>query len=146
MRTKPRVVRSVATVALTMAICNPVWATARDTRHPAGATHRQTAGGDMPKLTVRVTPLVRVSRGDAHGVVIVARHPNNRLLRVILESEDYYSLSEVQLDGEDAPQSHSFDWRDLPPGAYRVTVDVYGPDRLRDSTSIGSTALMTKGR
>jgi hypothetical protein len=126
-----------------------VSATARDTHHPATATSStqlQTAGGEMPKLTVRVTPLVRVSRGDARGVVVVTRHKDNRLLRVILESEDYYSLSEVQLEGEDAPQSHSFYWRDLPPGAYCVTVHVYGTGGLRDSTSIGSTALMTKER
>jgi hypothetical protein len=41
-----------------------------------------------PKLTVRVSPLVRLTRGDARGVVTVPRHADNRMLRVVLESED----------------------------------------------------------
>jgi hypothetical protein len=104
------------------------------------------AAADVPKLTVRVTPLVRVTRGDASGMVSVPRHADNRVLRVILESEDYYRASDVQLDGEDAPQSHSFYWRDVPPGSYRVTVQVYGTEGLRGSTSIGSTASISTER
>ena len=95
------------------------------------------AASDAPKLTVRVAPLVRLTRGDARGVVIVPRNADNRLLRVILESEDYYTLSEIQLDGGDAPQSHVLNWRDLPPGSYSVIVRVYGTTGLRESTSIG---------
>jgi len=113
-----------------------------DTHRPASAARPaqlQAAAVDVPRLTVRVTPLVRLTRGDARGVVTVPRHADNRVLRVVLESEDYYTVSDIQLDGEDAPQSHSFYWRDLPPGFYRVTVRVYGTDGLRGSTSIGST-------
>jgi hypothetical protein len=72
-------------------------------------------------------------------MVSVPRHVDNRVLRVVLESQDYYSVSDVQLDGDKAAQSHSFDWRDLPPGFYRVTVYVYGTTGLRASTSTGST-------
>ena len=101
---------------------------------------------DFPKPTIRFTPLVRLTRGDAQGVVTVPRHADNRVLRVILESEDYYSLSEVQLDGVDAPLSHSFHWQSLPSGSYRVTVHVYGTDGLRSSTSTGSTDLISRER
>jgi hypothetical protein len=104
------------------------------------------AAVDVPKLTVRLTPLVRMTRGDANGLVTVPQHVDNRVLRVILESEDYYRLSDVQLDGGDAPLSHSFYWRDLPPGSYRITVQLYGPDGLRGSTSMGSTTLMSGER
>jgi hypothetical protein len=145
----PRAAVSVAGVAIIVAFSHPVLGAARDTHRPASATRLTqlpTAAVDVPKLTVRVTPLVRLTRGDARGVVSVPRHVNNRVLRVILESEDYYSLSEVQLDGEDAPQSHSLYWRDLPPGSYRVTVHVYGTDGLRGSTSIGSTESISEVR
>jgi hypothetical protein len=124
----PRAAVSVAVVALIVGMSHP------------------TAAGEVPKLTVRFTPLVRVTPGEARGVVTVPRHLDNRVLRVILESDDYYSLSAVQLDGEDAPLSHSFSWRDLPPGSYRVTVQVYGTGGLRDSTSIGSTASISQER
>ena len=84
---------------------------------------------EAPKLTVRVTPLVRLTRGDARGLVTVPRHHDNRVLRVILESEDYYSRSDIQLDGEEAAQNHHLYWRNLPPGSYWVTVEVYGLTR-----------------
>ena len=128
----PRVAVCIAAVALTMAMSHPAVGAARDS--------------DVPKLTVRVTPLMRVTRGDARGVVSVPRHAANRVLRIILESEFYYTRSDVQLDGEDAPQTHAFYWRDLPPGFYRVTVQVYGTDGLRDSTSIGAPASISQER
>jgi hypothetical protein len=149
MRMAPRVAVSVAAGALTVAMSHPVLGAAPDTLRPASATpppQLQTAAVEVPKLTVRLTPLVRLTRGDARGLVVVPRHGSNRVLQVILESENYYSVSDVQLDGDDAPQSHSFYWRDLPPGSYRVTVHVYGTDGLRGSTSIGSPESISQER
>jgi hypothetical protein len=104
------------------------------------------SAADGPKLTVRVSPLVRLTRGDARGVVTVPRHADNRMLRVVLESEDYYTLSELPLDGEDAAQNHLLYWRDLPPGSYRVTIQIYSATGLRDFTIIGDIhALPQKG-
>ena len=97
----------------------------------------QERSADDSKLTVRVTPLVRMSRGEARGLVMVPRHSDNRVLRVILESEDYYSRSDIQLDGEEAARSHNLHWRSLPPGIYWVTVEVYGSTGLRDSAPSG---------
>ena len=101
---------------------------------------------DGPTLTVRVTPLVRLTRGDARGVVTVPRHADNRMLRVVLESENYYTLSEVRLDGEDAAQNHLFYWRDLPSGSYCVTVQIYSATGLRDATSIGNIHALSHER
>jgi hypothetical protein len=146
---KPRVVMSVVAVALGVEMSSPVFGAPPDGHRPPGATgsaQSRAAGVDAQKLAVRITSLVLLTRGDASGVVTVPRHADNRVLQVTLESEDYYSRSHVQLDGEDAPQSHSFYWRDLPPGSYRVTVHVYGTDGLRGSTSVGSTELMSKER
>jgi hypothetical protein len=144
-----RVAVSVAAVTLTVAMSDTVLGAAPDShRRESGArpTRLQSTAVDGAKLTVRVTPLVLVTRGDARGVVWVPRHADNRVLRVVLESEEYSSRSEVELDGEDAPQSHSFYWRDLPPGFYRVTVDVYGTNGLRASTSTGTTESISKER
>jgi hypothetical protein len=106
----------------------------------------QSAPADHSRLTVRVTPLVRLTRGDARGVVIVPRDADNRVLRVILESEDYYSRSDIQLDGEDAALSYPVSWRDLPPGSYCVTAQVYGRTGMRTSASIGSIDALQKDR
>ena len=106
----------------------------------------QRAPADDSRLTVRVTGLVLLARGEARGLVMVPRHADNRVLRVILESEDYYSVSDIQLDGEDAALSYPISWRDLPPGSYCVTVQVYGPTGMRTSTSTGSIHAMEKDR
>ena len=90
------------------------------------------------KLTVRVTPLVVLAPTNARGLVRVPRHADNRLLRVVLESENYYSSSDIELQGADAAQTHLFNWRALPPGSYRVRVEIYGPAGLRDSTQAGA--------
>jgi hypothetical protein len=68
------------------------------------------------------------------------------VLRVILESEAYYSRSDIQLDGEDAALSYPVSWRDLPPGSYCVTVQVYGPTGMRKSTTVGSIDAMQRER
>ena len=108
--------------------------------------HVVNASGNEAKLTVRVTPLIRMTPGEARAVVTVPRHAENRLLRVILESENYYTLSELPLEGEDAPLNHEFYWRDVPPGSYEVTVQVYGKSGLRDSTSTGDAHALSRDR
>lgn len=115
----------------------------RDARANRGS-QSQSAPTDHSALTVRVTPLVLLTRGEARGLVIVPRHADNRVLRVILEADDYYSLSEIQLDGEDAALSYLTSWRDLPPGSYSVTVQVYGPTGMRTSTSVGNIHAIQK--
>jgi hypothetical protein len=140
----------VFTVAAVVALTSgSVLATTRGIDHSsthARHTQPRVPDANTPKLAVRVTPLVLVTRGDARGVATVPRHADNRMLRVILESADYYAMSQIQLDGEDAPQNHLLYWRDLPPGAYAVTIEVYGTAGCRGSTSIGSIQPITEGR
>ena len=114
--------------------------------HAKRAPQSQGAPADDPRLTVRATALVLLTRGEARALVMVPRHADNRVLRVILESEDYYSVSDIQLDGESAALSYPVSWRDLPPGSYCVTVQVYGPTGMRTSTSTGSIHAFQKDR
>lgn len=145
-KARMKVIVSAVVAAVT---CGSTLNAARDATPEARANRNpqsQSAPVDRSKLTVRVTPLVRFTRGEALGVVIVPRHADNRILRVILESEDYYTLSDIPLDGEYAALSHPLSWRDLPPGSYSVTVQVYGPTGMRTSTSIGSIHTLQTDR
>ena len=139
---KSGVAGTIVIVALAAATSDRTLNAAAADRRSANSTpstRPQSALADHATLAVRVDSLIRLSRGDARGVVTVPRHADNRMLRVILESEDYFRLSETQLEGDDAPQNHLLYWRDVPPGSYRVTVQVFGTTGLRASTSIGST-------
>ena len=141
---KSLVVSTIIAVAVGTATSDAMLTAAGANNHAANATRQtqqQAQPADRQKLSVRVTPLVRLIRGDARGMAIVPRHADNRLLRVILESEDYYRLSDTPLEGEDAPLTHPLYWRDLPPGSYCVTVQVYGTTGLRGSTSLGTTQM-----
>jgi hypothetical protein len=109
-----------------------------DGRNASAAVAARGKAEKEPRLEVHVTPLVVLRTSDAQGWVTVPRDRENRLLRVILESESYFSSSDIQLDGADAARTHPLYWKGLPPGRYRVTVELYGPAGLRDSTHAGA--------
>jgi hypothetical protein len=69
---------------------------------------------------------------DVEALVRVPRHPENRRLRVVIDSERYYRSTEIQLDGDESPEMHAVRWRSVPPGAYVVEVSLYGYKRNPD--------------
>jgi hypothetical protein len=76
-------------------------------------------GADAP-VTLAVRPTVVFAGRDVRTTIRTPRDPRNRELRIIVEAADYYASSDVQLDGDDAPATHQFTWKELPSGAYRV--------------------------
>ena len=52
--------------------------------------------------------------------------PDNRTLAVVVESDDFFRSSELQLDGERAPHVNQVLFKDLPAGQYAVTVTLVG--------------------
>ena len=78
------------------------------------------SSGADAAVTVAVRPSVVFAGRDVRGTVRTPRDARNRELRIVVEAADYYASSDVQLDGEDAPATHQFTWKELPSGAYRV--------------------------
>lgn len=95
-------------------------------RRPAGV-----AQASEPALELRLTARYAMARSMVRSLVRVAQHPENRLLRVAVESWSYYRSSDIELDGASAVKNHFFEWKSLPPGVYDVTVTVFGPDGPR---------------
>jgi hypothetical protein len=75
---------------------------------------------DLKPVSLSVRPVVLFAGRDVRATVRTPRDPRNRELRVIVEGADYYASSEVQLDGDGAPATHQFTWKELPAGAYRA--------------------------
>jgi hypothetical protein len=88
------------------------------------------------RLHMRVTPRVGLAPSILHIYVGVERNAENRLLRVVAESADFFRSSEVQLDGEESPRVSTFTFRDLPSGSYEVRAELL--------TSNGKTAGMER--
>ncbi len=84
-----------------------------------------------PALELRLTSRYAVAKELVRSLVRVAPHPDNRFLRVTVDSLNYYSSSDIQLEGAFAVKNHFFAWKSLPPGVYDVVVTVFGPDGPR---------------
>jgi hypothetical protein len=75
-------------------------------------------------LNVRVSPALAHAPADVYIYVSVARRPENRLLRVTAESEDFLRSSETQLDGENSARVTVVRFRELPPGGYEIRAEL----------------------
>jgi hypothetical protein len=52
--------------------------------------------------------------------VRIDRNAENRTLEVVAVSDDFYRSSEIELDGEQAPETVAFEFRGLPSEDYEV--------------------------
>ncbi len=86
-------------------------------------------------LQLRLTVHRLMAPAFVSGLVLVAPDTANRMLRVVLDSDNFYRSSDVQLDGELSPRSHFFRWPALPPGEYRVVVIVFDAGGRRTQVS-----------
>jgi hypothetical protein len=71
-----------------------------------------------------------VSFAPANLIVraMILQNPDNRAVEVVAESPDFYRSSEVELDGENAPRTNTFEFRSLPSGTYEVKATLIGSD------------------
>jgi hypothetical protein len=75
-------------------------------------------------LRVRVSPAMAHAPADLYIYVSIARRPDNRLLRVSAESDDFFRSSETQLDGEYSARVTVVKFRELPPGDYQIRAEL----------------------
>jgi len=75
-------------------------------------------------LSVRVSPTMAHAPADLFIYVSVARRPENRLLRVTAESDDFFRSSDTQLDGEYSARITVVRFRELPPGGYQIKAEL----------------------
>jgi hypothetical protein len=84
-----------------------------------------------PALELRLATRLAIAPASVQSLIRVSPHPDNRLLRVLIDGEAYARSSDTQLDGEEAAQHYFFTWRSLPPGTYSIIAIVYGPRGVR---------------
>ena len=102
---------------------------------------RHSGSGDA--LTVRIIPGLTASAPAAVAVLaMIPNHQDNRALRVVAESSDFYRSSQVELNGERAPRTNHFLFRNLPVGEYELTVILGG---VRGQRAASSRAFYVTG-
>ena len=74
--------------------------------------------------------------------VRVAPQAENRALEVVVDSDDFYRLSRVQLDGDRGPSINTLKIDSVPAGDYEVTATVIGADGKRSSIASAHAEVM----
>ncbi len=93
---------------------------------PAGAGER---------ITMKVSPAIAFAPANLVVRATVAADADNRAMEISAESQDFYRSSEIQLEGEKAARTTTFEFRSLPPGTYEVRVTLIGTTGPRGSVS-----------
>lgn len=84
-----------------------------------------------PILQIRLSGKHTFAPGYVRSVIRVQPHSDNRLLRVTLDSPDFYRSSDFELDGAEAAINHFVTWTSLPAGQYEIVATLFGPHETR---------------
>jgi hypothetical protein len=82
--------------------------------------------GAGERISVKVSPAVAFAPANLVVRAIIEADHENRAIEIIAESADFYRSSQIQLEGENAPRTSTFEFRSLPPGTYDVRALLLG--------------------
>lgn len=82
--------------------------------------------GASERLSIRVSPSVAFAPANLVVRTTIEADRENRAIEIIADSPDFYRSSEMQLDGEHAPRTTTFEFRSLPTGSYSVRAVLKG--------------------
>ena len=72
------------------------------------------------RLALRVSPAVAFAPANLSVRATIEADAANRSIEIVAESADFYRSSAIQLDGDSAPRTSTFQFRSLPTGEYSV--------------------------
>ena len=85
-----------------------------------------TSAGGSEALTLRASPRSSFAPSNLQILVRLAPDDGNRSLTIEADSDDFYRMSEIPLEGDRAPRSVLVGFRALPGGNYQVTASLFG--------------------
>jgi hypothetical protein len=85
--------------------------------------------GAGEKITMNVSPAVSFAPTNLTVRALIETDAGNRAIEIIAESPDFYRSSEIQLNGEHAPRTATFEFRSVPGGTYEVRATLLGEHR-----------------
>jgi len=84
--------------------------------------------GAGERLTIKVSPAISFAPANLNVRAMIEADAENRAVEVVADSVNFYRSSEIQLEGDKAPRTTTFEFRSLPPGTYEVKVMLIGVD------------------
>jgi len=82
--------------------------------------------GAGERISVKVSPAVAFAPANLVVRTMIEADQDNRAVEIIAESADFYRSSQIQLEGDKAPRTTTFEFRSLPPGTYEVKAFLLG--------------------
>jgi hypothetical protein len=90
-----------------------------------------TVVGAREAVVIRVSPAMSFAPANLVIRTTIEPDANNRAVEVVADSDEFYRSSAIQLEGDRAPKTTTFEFRSLPRGEYEVTAVVIGADGQR---------------
>lgn len=90
-----------------------------------------TVAGAHEPLAIRASPTMAFAPANLIIRTTIEPDAGNRAMEVVADSGGFYRSSAIQLDGDRAPKTTTFEFRSLPAGEYEVTAFVIGADGQR---------------
>jgi hypothetical protein len=84
--------------------------------------------GAGERMTLKVSPAVAFAPANLVVRATIEADAANRSIEIVAESIDFYRSSEIQLEGDKAARTNTFEFRSLPPGTYEVRAKLVGAD------------------
>lgn len=84
--------------------------------------------GAREPLAIKVSPEVAFAPANLVVRAMIEADHNNRAIEIAADSADFYRSSAMQLDGDRAPRTRTFEFRSLPSGTYEVRARLFGVD------------------
>jgi len=101
--------------------------------------------GAGERITMRVSPAVSFAPANQRVRATIEGDADNRAVEISAESADFYRSSEIQLDGDKAARTSTFEFRSLPPGTYEVRATLLGVDGQERACVRQQVAIMASG-
>jgi hypothetical protein len=101
--------------------------------------------GAGERITLKVSPAVSFAPANLVVCATIPADAENRAVRIVAESDDFYRSSELQLEGERAARTNTFEFRSLPPGTYQVSANLMGADGRSRGLSRQQINVMASG-
>ena len=101
--------------------------------------------GAGERMTIKVSPAVAFAPANLIVRAMIVADADNRAVEIVAESDDFYRSSMVQLDGDKAARTSSFEFRSLPPGRYQVRANLFGVHGESRGTARQEINVMVSG-
>ena len=103
-------------------------------------------GAGQQRMTMKVSPAMAFAPANLIVRAMVEADAQNRAIAIVAQSADFYRSSEIQLEGDRAPRTNTFEFRSLPPGNYEVRASLLGADGKERAIARQSVNIISMGQ